>query len=223
MHVFIKKIIFNDRLVSMAGALFFMFWIGQRFYFSYQPTILWWLITFQFSLFVLAYLTRKKATEHADGVMEVVFPFVCAAMPFALDAYPFKPAGATIAPVPVFLGFMLAGTLMIVMGVAFLRRSFSIMAEVREPVYRGIYRFCRHPMYLGSMLASMGVVLYSFSYLNLLIFCAFCAMQYYRSTLEEKKIIAVFPGYAEYAAHVGWFWIIGRKKRKIGEEGLANG
>jgi len=207
------KIIMNDRLASWAGAIFFTLWIGQRYYFSYRPTFLWWLITFQFALFVAAYLSRHKAREHAKGFKEIVFPFICAALPFTLENYPYKPAGVPIVQLQsAAIGLMILGTVIIIVGIFYLRRSFSIMAEVREPIFSGIYRWCRHPMYLGSIFSSLGIFLCYFSMLNLIIFCVFCMLQIYRASLEEKKIIAVFPEYGRYASKVGWIWRLGTRR-----------
>jgi protein-S-isoprenylcysteine O-methyltransferase Ste14 len=204
----IHKIIENDRLGTLLGAGFFTFWIGQRVYFNYHHTVLWWLVTFQFSLFVIAYLTRQPAREHAHGFWEIIYPFICAALPFALDNYPFKPVGRSVVLAPVYLGLMLAGTVLIIAGVGWLRRSFSIMTEVREPVIKGVYRFFRHPMYLGSMVASLGLLLYNYLHLNLAIFAIFCAAQIYRARREEQKIAAVHPEYRDYLARTRWLWKI---------------
>ena len=204
----IKKIITSDRFGTFLGAGFFTFWIGQRFYFNYYHTVLWWLVTFQFSLFVIAYLTRRPAQEHARGFWEVVYPFICAALPFALDNYPFKPVGHSVTPASVYLGLMLAGTILIIAGVGWLRRSFSIMTEVRQPVIKGVYRFFRHPMYLGSMVASLGLLLYNYHFLNLIILIVFCSAQIYRARREEQKIAAVHPEYRDYLSRTRWLWKI---------------
>lgn len=198
----------NDRLGMILGAAFFTFWIGQRFHFSYRPTVIWWLVTFQFCLFVIAYLSRHPAQEHAHGFWEIVFPFICAALPFALDNYPFKPPGRIVISAPVYMGLMLAGTALIIAGVAWLRRSFSIMTEARPPVVKGVYRIFRHPMYLGSMVASLGLLLCNYNHLNLIIFLVFCAAQAYRSRREENKIAAVYPYYRDYMAQTRWLWKI---------------
>jgi hypothetical protein len=213
MYKSVTRTILNDALGSWAGTIFFAFWIGQRFYFSQGRSFLWWLITFQFLLFVLAYLTRQKAQEHARGFREMVFPFICAAMPFALENYPFKPIGRPLADAELlYSGLMISGTILIIWGVLYLRRSFSIMAEVRSLTTSGIYRITRHPMYLGSLLSSAGILLALFNILNLFIFIVFCACQIYRAFLEEEKIRAILPEYRTYAARVGWFWILGRRR-----------
>ncbi|MEW6262049.1 MAG: NnrU family protein [Thermodesulfobacteriota bacterium] len=199
-----EKIIFNDRLASWAGAAFFLFWIGQRWYFSYRPTVLWWLVTFQFSLFVLAYLTRHRAISHGQGFWETVYPFLCSAMPFTLDDYPFKPLGLPLIAKEVYLSLMLAGTVLIIAGVFTLRRSFAIMTEARPPVLSGIYRLTRHPMYLGSMISALGLLLYNYHFLNFTLFSLFCAMQVYRARREERKMSEISPQYRDYLLRVGW-------------------
>lgn len=210
---FVTRTILSDAVGSWAGTIFFTLWIGQRFYFSRSRPFLWWLITFQFCLFVMAYLTRQKAKEHAHGFKEVVFPFICAAIPFALENYSFKPIGRPLGNYePLYSGLMIIGTILIIWGVLYLRRSFSIMAEVRSLTTTGIYRVSRHPMYLGSILSSFGILLARFHVINVFIFLIFCSFQVYRALLEEKKIIAAFPDYRRYAAQVGWFWKLGRRR-----------
>ena len=208
----LRKIIFHHRFGQVFGVLFFSFWIWQRWVFNTVHNWLWWLVTLQFILFVAAYLVRSKAQSRAAGIWQTVFPFICAGMPFALDSYPFKPYNGPAVPVWAYLALMAAGTLIISAGVMNLRGSFSIMAEVRKPVFGGIYQISRHPMYLGSMVSALGVLLYNFSYFNLLIFLAFCVLQIIRAGVEERKITKSIPEYAAYAGKVGWFWKLGRKK-----------
>jgi protein-S-isoprenylcysteine O-methyltransferase Ste14 len=206
---------------SWLGAAFFTFWIGQRTSANFDIVtsltlygLTWWLITFQYAVFVLAYLIRHKARERARGFIETIFPFFCAAMPFALIFdYPFRPPARNIVKLwPVSSALVIGGTLVIIVGIMYLRRSFSIMAEVRVPVYRGIYRWTRHPMYLGSMVTTLGTLIQNFSLWNCFLLVVFCCCQVYRAMREEEKIIRVFPEFARYASQVGWLWRYGRRK-----------
>ncbi len=59
----------------------------------------------------------------------------------------------------------LIGTSLVVLGTAFsiiavgtLGRSFSIMAEARRLVTRGVYSIVRHPLYLAEEIAVLGIV-----------------------------------------------------------------
>ncbi len=217
----LKSIIFNDQIGSWAGTLFFTFWIGQRIFFHYDKlfqfnlyALAWWLITLQFFLFIVSFLTRTEAQAHASGFIESVFPFFCAAMPFSLLVkHPYLPTTDSIVylkPLSIFL--IIGGTLLIIAGVIYLRKSFSIMTEVRQPVLGGIYRITRHPMYVGSIMTTFGTLFQNFGWLNIIFFIVFCSCQAYRATREENKIMDIYPEYRDYAIEVGWFLKIGRRK-----------
>ena len=224
----LRKIVFSGRFGSYVGALFFTVWIAQRVYFNPEKhfawnliALTWWLITFQYGIFVISYLTRYEAEEHARGFFEVIFPFLCAAMPFALLLeYPFKPWTYNIASLElVSTSLVIGGTLVTIGGISSLRKSFSIMTEVRKPVMSGIYQFTRHPMYMGSMITALGTLFQNWSWWNCAVFVAFCVGQVYRATREENKIVKVFSQYRSYALRVGWLWKIGRRHFAIGEQG----
>lgn len=218
----LKNIIFNEYYSSRIGALFFAFWIGQRVYFNYTQlfrfslyALIWWLITFQFFLFVVSYMTRSKAREHARGFFESVFPFICAAMPFTLLVrYPFLPPTHSVPSLKsLSILLVIGGTLLIISGILFLRKSFSIMTEVRKPVFSGIYRITRHPMYVGSMMTTLGALFQNYGWLNCFLFILFCICQVYRAMREENKIMTIYSEYRTYASEVGWVWKLGRIKR----------
>jgi protein-S-isoprenylcysteine O-methyltransferase Ste14 len=217
-----RERVLADRFSSRAGAIFFTAWIAQRVAFHSgellaftAAALTWWLITFQFVLFVAAFLTRRPTRLPAQGFMETVFPLACAAMPFALVVpYPFRPPVRAIdALAPLSPALAIAGTLVIIAGVARLRRSFAIMTEAREPIFGGVYRWTRHPMYVGSMLTAAGALLQNFSAWNALVCIAFCACQVVRARREERKLADLSPEYGRYAATVGGPSACGRRGR----------
>jgi protein-S-isoprenylcysteine O-methyltransferase Ste14 len=217
----LRKVIFNARFGSWCGALFFTAWIGQRIYFNLEQhfaftlyALTWWLITFQYCIFVTSYLTRYEARQNAQGFVETVFPFICAALPFVLIAdYPFRPSTYNIPCLRfVSTSLVIGGTLVVIAGIISLRKSFSIMTEVRKPVMNGIYRITRHPMYAGSMITAFGTLFQNWGLWNSFVFVVFCIFQIYRATREETKIMRVFAEYGEYTSRVGWLWKIGRRR-----------
>ena len=54
---------------------------------------------------------------------------------------------------------LLGGNALAVLVLLQLGRSFSIMAEARQLVTAGVYRWVRHPLYLAEELAVIGIVL----------------------------------------------------------------
>ena len=93
---------------------------------------------------------------------------------------------------------MLAGSVFTAIALRFLGRSFSITPEARQLVTGGLYSVVRHPMYLGEMLGSAGLLLQALSPFTMIVFIAFCALQVKRMEYEEKVLQQVFPDYTLY-------------------------
>ena len=65
-------------------------------------------------------------------------------------------------------------------------------------VINGIYRYIRHPIYLGQILIAVGVPLILNSYYTLLISTLLIIILLIRVYLEEKEMRSIFPGYEDY-------------------------
>jgi protein-S-isoprenylcysteine O-methyltransferase Ste14 len=79
-----------------------------------------------------------------------------------------------------------------------LGRSFSVMAETRQLVRSGPYRFVRHPLYLAEEIAALGLFMQFASPLTTLLFAMQIAFQLRRMQNEEAVLTASFPEYIEY-------------------------
>ena len=99
--------------------------------------------------------------------------------------------------------FLVGGMAFAAWSLLTLGRCFSIMPEVRGLVRRGPYRLVRHPVYLGEILATFGVLLPILSPRNVAIFVAFCALQLWRTRYEEEALTAAYPEYADYRRTTG--------------------
>ena len=82
---------------------------------------------------------------------------------------------------------------------AYLQRSFSIMPEARRLVTSGPYRFSRHPLYLGEVVAAAALLLPRLSVFSVLLMGLLLAGQYFRIGWEEEALSEAFP--ADYAAY----------------------
>lgn len=87
-----------------------------------------------------------------------------------------------------------------VLSLAFLGRCFGLLPEARGLVTRGPYRWVRHPVYLGEIVAALGLVVASLSAPVFGLFVLWCGLQYWRARNEERALETTFPGYAEYRA-----------------------
>lgn len=174
-------------------------------YETFRLKVLWVVETALYAALTAAYAVRRPPVERSVGVREIVVPLVAAALPFALLATSPHPAvaawpGALLAV----FWWMTAATSLTVWGLWSLRRAFSITVEARGVVTAGPYRWVRHPVYLGEVLATGAVAAWRFSPLNLAIFGVFVVLQILRARWEEAKLRRCFAEYDGYARRAWW-------------------
>jgi protein-S-isoprenylcysteine O-methyltransferase Ste14 len=95
---------------------------------------------------------------------------------------------------------MTIGLIIMVIGLASLGRSFGIMPRARGLVQSGLYRWVRHPIYLGEFLVFAGIMILAISPLTLAVYAMFVALQVYRLMMEERTLGEAYPDYLEYCA-----------------------
>lgn len=93
---------------------------------------------------------------------------------------------------------IVAGDAFAIFVLAYLRHSFSIMAEARELVTSGPYRFVRHPLYLAEGCAAIGSVVQFLSPWTAMLAVVQIACQFRRMRNEEMILMEVFPEYSSY-------------------------
>lgn len=96
---------------------------------------------------------------------------------------------------------LLAGGLLFsLVSVAVLGRCFGVLPDVRGLVMRGPYRFVRHPLYLGELVASLGVALGTKRFVvAMTVWVIFATLQLARTRYEERSLTAEFPEYEAYS------------------------
>jgi protein-S-isoprenylcysteine O-methyltransferase Ste14 len=95
---------------------------------------------------------------------------------------------------------IISGTVFAICAALVLGRSISILPEARRLVTWGPYAFVRHPLYLGEIIAVIGVALQYLSPWALLLLGLQCAFQLQRMKNEERVLFQVFPEYGGYMA-----------------------
>jgi protein-S-isoprenylcysteine O-methyltransferase Ste14 len=93
------------------------------------------------------------------------------------------------------------GMILALYSLTYLGKRFSIVPEARGLVTTGPYQLVRHPIYLGEIIAGVGLVLPTLFSLHLLLFAVFLGAQIARTTFEERILRATYPQYEAYAAH----------------------
>ncbi len=183
------------------------------------------LISCTIILFLASYFLRTRAVSHSRGCMETIYPLFCSALPLVIfhnneilrlispqNGY-FRALSSVLSYYDnIFLrwdilptGLIIVGNSVTLLGIIYLKRSFSIMAEARQPVYSGIYRYMRHPLYFGEGVATAGILIYRMSKINIVLTALFLIGQIVRAGIEEKKLMLVFPEYKDYKQSTGAF------------------
>jgi len=154
-----------------------------------------------FTMLVILYAVRlpQRGTDHRLAVIFIAFSGT-----FAAISASFLPGGTRRDGLILF-GDLLAtaGLAYSVWGLAYLRRSFSIIPEARRLVTGGPYGLSRHPVYLGEIATALGINIATGGWLSAVAIAYFVICELLRIGWEERILAQAFPGeYPEYARRV---------------------
>ncbi len=148
------------------------------------------------ALVVSAYLRRgpASATDRHLGAWVAAPAATC--LPFVLPALPQSPGGTTRSAAA--FALILVGTGWSVWSVRHLSTCLSVVPQARALVQSGPYRWVRHPLYLGEVVAMTGFAVRGGHVWQALVVAALLALQLYRAGREEALLAAQVPGYGDY-------------------------
>ncbi len=155
------------------------------------------LIVCFYVLFVFLYLVRRSAKATTNSFTAKIIAVVATFIPFAIPVLgrPINDLGIMlIADVVTILGMVIT-----LYSLSALGRSVSIIPQARSLVQNGPYKFVRHPLYLGELIAISGIVMARFSIAAMSVFCLLAALQIYRAVQEERLLAGTFPEYESYS------------------------
>lgn len=154
-----------------------------------------------FTMLVVLYAVRlpKRGTDHRLAVIFIAFSGT-----FAAISASFLPGGTNRDGLVLFADLLAtAGLAYSVWGLAYLRRSFSIIPEARRLVTGGPYSLSRHPVYVGEIATAIGVNLATGGWLSAVAVAYFIVCEVLRMGWEERILAKAFPAeYPQYARRV---------------------
>ena len=176
-------------------ALYFIYTYIRFFNTYQQPQTIFFFIYQLIALTLL--LIRKNAVVLSSRPIDYVYALVGLGSPLL-----FRPiAGYASSAMGMFLE--VAGGFFVLGAFLSLNRSFGIAPENRGVKTMGFYRFIRHPMYFGYVLAEMGFVLNNFSYYNLTVLSLAISFMMLRLQAEER-VLRKDREYLKYAQKTRW-------------------
>jgi protein-S-isoprenylcysteine O-methyltransferase Ste14 len=114
-----------------------------------------------------------------------------------------KPTSAALAPETLTIMIASAGLIIVVLGKLSLGRSFGLTPANRGVVSTGLYKFVRHPIYLGYLITHLGFVIANPADWNWCILAAADFALMLRAICEERTL-ALDPEYRCYMQRVRW-------------------
>ena len=149
-----------------------------------------------YAMIIWFYLRRGPAVASTESAVARVAAVAATAVPFAF---------LLLAGQRVEAGQQLAADVLLAVGNAwalwalvFLGRNLSIIAQARGVADRGPYRWVRHPMYAGELIAGLGLALTLGSAAAFALWLALCGLQVYRAIREEEILLRALPEYRAY-------------------------
>ena len=100
-------------------------------------------------------------------------------------------------------GLVVAGAILATLGLLHLGVSLTPYPEPLEVgnlVHGGVYRHVRHPVYGGLALGMVGLALYQLSWIGLIAAVGGVFFFWLKAGLEERRLLAKYPGYDDYRA-----------------------
>ena len=104
------------------------------------------------------------------------------------------------------IAFSLVGYAVAIWALCYLRRSFALMVAVRRVVFGGPYAYVRHPMYLGYLLDTVGLLLVTGSLGMGLLAAGFVALMTIRARMEEENLAGASAEYKRHYWRTGLFF-----------------
>ena len=193
-----------DRMMRLFGGVWFMLLalcvaikIGASLTDSWPSLLSSFCLASFYMLVALLIMTRLPAKAQADGLLPRVAAFVGSYLPWTITF-----VGKTDQALPnlASTACVLMGTIMMLVAVRHLGRSFSVVPQARSVVQTGPYRRIKHPLYFAEEIVVLGVVLQYLTPVTVIVLVLHVGVQVCRILYEEDLLRRNCPEYSSYEA-----------------------
>ena len=163
------------------------------------PGVLRWLaaagVCAFYVLIIWCYLRRRPARATSDSVTAHWAAVTATLTPFAFPLLAGAPRSGPLLAADILL---LTGITWSIWALSSLGRNLSVLAQARDLIDRGPYRWVRHPLYCGEIVSALGLAMAAGTAAAAGLWVALCALQVYRAIREEQVLARALPGYSIY-------------------------
>jgi protein-S-isoprenylcysteine O-methyltransferase Ste14 len=154
-----------------------------------------------FAFLVVIYVIRSRAVAQDHNPVAVVAAMIGSFVLYGLFLIPGQGRSTNLWVLAGSDMSLAVGMIWAIYSLTYLGKRFSIVPEARGLVTSGPYHLVRHPIYVGEIIAGVGLVLPSLFSLQILLFAVFFGAQVARTYFEEGVLRRTYPQYEAYAAH----------------------
>ncbi|MGY3034374.1 protein-S-isoprenylcysteine O-methyltransferase Ste14 [Bradyrhizobium sp. USDA 4354] len=193
-----------DRIMRLLGSMWFLLLalcvavrIGASLHDPWPSLLSSFCLGIFYMLLALLIVTRAPAKAHADGLLPRIAAFVGSYLPWTISFL-----GKTDDTLPnlASTACVLVGTIMMLVTIRHLGRSFSLVPQARSVVQTGPYRWIKHPLYVAEEIVVLGVVLQYLTPVTVIILVLHIGIQVCRIHYEEDLLRRNCPEYSSYEA-----------------------
>jgi protein-S-isoprenylcysteine O-methyltransferase Ste14 len=188
----------TDGAIDLADAIFLLFVVVRLAVYAFNSTV------------IVALLKRARPAHPYRRLSDVTVPLLSTFSALTMNLFAYNPSplnvrllGPNLQPYATLTGLSLAlaGVALATRGVRDLGTSFSIFIEDPKLVDGGLYRFMRHPIYLGYAIRFIGNWIMTSMVLHLALTLIAIVLLSYRAWLEERRLEEAGDGeYVRYRA-----------------------
>jgi protein-S-isoprenylcysteine O-methyltransferase Ste14 len=148
-------------------------------------------------LMAAAVVMRTRPSGKASGLEPRISALAGTFLTYGIVLFPRRELSLSLETISTSLTMI--GSIAAIIALSQLGRSFSMMAETRQLVTAGPYRFVRHPLYLAEEIALVGVFMQFASVWTALLLAMQIGFQLRRMHNEEAVLTTKFPEYVAYS------------------------
>jgi protein-S-isoprenylcysteine O-methyltransferase Ste14 len=148
-------------------------------------------------LVIIFLLIRRPAIRKAPGLAPRIAALAGCVLPSLIALLP--RVNASPASTVFTSAIALLGTVVAIISVFFLGRSFSVCPQARQLVTEGPYRIVRHPIYLAELAMAIAIIWDIEQPWPSIVLLVAGGVQFSRMHFEERVLSEAFPSYREYA------------------------